>query len=143
MGKYELSDYQWEQIKDEIAPKTSKSGRARRDPRELINAIVWVARTGSPWCELPEKYGPWHTAYNNFRKWTDDGIIRRIFEKIIPTREETMEIQIDGTYIRAHQHSAGIKKIQSQAEELYNTRRNRWENRAKQRRSDHEDTRGS
>jgi len=105
MEKYELSDYQWEQIKDEIPPKTSKSGRARREPRELLNAIVWVARTGAPWCELPEKYGPWHTAYNNFRKWTEDGTIRRIFEKITPTREET-----DGTYVCAHQHSAGIKK---------------------------------
>jgi len=142
MGKYELSDYQWEQIKDEIPPKTSKSGRARRDPRELINAIVWVARTGAPWCELPKKYGPWHTAYNNFRKWTDDGTIRRIFEKITPSREETSEIQIDGTYIRSHQHSAGIKKIQSQAEELYNRGRNRWENSPKQGRSDLENPRG-
>jgi len=136
MGKYELSDYQWEQIKDEIPPKRSRCGRARRDPRELINAIVWVARTGSPWCELPEKYGAWRTAYNNFRKWTEDGTMRRIFEKVMPKREETVEIQLDGTYIRAHQHSAGIKKIQSPAEGLYSRSRNRWENRPKQGRSD-------
>jgi len=70
MCKYELTDYQWNQIKSLIPPKTSTCGRAQRDPRELMNAIVWVLRTGAPWCELPEKYDPWHTAYNNFRKWT-------------------------------------------------------------------------
>ena len=110
MSKYDLSENQWEQIKDEIAPKTSTCGRARRDPRELINAINWVGRTGSPWCELPSEYGPRHTAYNNFRKWTDDGTIGRIFAKISPKSEETDEIQLDGTYVRAHQHSAGVKK---------------------------------
>jgi len=134
MGKYEISDNQWEQIKEEIPRKTSRCGRARRDPRELINAILWVARTGSPWCELPDKYGPWHTAYNNFRKWTTDSTMRRIFEKVMPQSDETSEIQLDGTYIRAHQHSAGIKKIQIEVEELYKTSRNRWKNRSKQRR---------
>jgi len=110
MGKYDLKDYQWEQIKDEIPPKTSKSGQPRRDSRELINAIIWVARTGSPWCELPEEYGPHTTAYNNFRKWTDDGTIGRIFAKVSPKSEDAAEIQLDGTYIKAHQHSAGVKK---------------------------------
>ena len=121
MGKYEVSDYQWEQIKDEIPKKTSKCGRARREPRELINAIIWVARTGSPWCELPKEYGAWHTAYNNFRKWTEEGTIRRIFEKIAPASEEITEIQLDGTYIRAHQHSAGIKKNQAEKEKYTKT----------------------
>ena len=110
MSKYDLSDNQWKAVKDEIAAKTSRSGQPRRDPRELINAINWVARTGSPWCELPEEYGPWHTAYNNFRKWTEDGTIGRIFAKISPKSEETDEIQLDGTYVKAHQHSSGVKK---------------------------------
>jgi transposase len=110
MGKYDLKDNQWEQIKGEIPPKTSKSGQPRRDPRELINGIMWVGRTGSPWCELPLEYGPWHTCYNNFRKWTEDGTLERIFEKVSPKSEEVSQIQLDGTYIRAHQHSAGVKK---------------------------------
>ena len=110
MEKYELSDYQWEQIKNFIPAKTSKCGRARRDPRELINAIVWVLRTGSPWCALPEKYGNWHTAYNNFRKWTQEGVMAKIFEAFAPKEDETAELQIDSTYVKAHQHSAGAKK---------------------------------
>lgn len=110
MSKYELTDYQWEQIEDLFPPKTSKCGRARRDPRELMNAIIWVLRTGSPWCALPEKYGPWHTVYNNFRKWINDGVITKIFERFSANSQETSEFQIDATYVKAHQHSAGAKK---------------------------------
>ncbi len=108
--KYELSDYQWEQIKDLIPPKTSTCGRERRDPRELLNAIIWVLRTGSPWRAVPKKYGPHTTAYNNFRKWTEEGIMEKIFKKFSPEAEQTSQIQIDSTYIKAHQHSAGAKK---------------------------------
>ena len=46
--KWELSDYQWEQIKQFFPPKTSKRGRARRDPIELLNAIIWVLKTDFP-----------------------------------------------------------------------------------------------
>lgn len=65
MEKYKLTDYQWKQIEPLIPPKTSKCGRARRNPRELIDAIIWVLRTGSPWCALPKEYGSYHTVYNN------------------------------------------------------------------------------
>ena len=58
MSKYDLSDNQWNAVKDEIPAKTSRSGQPRRDPRELINAIVWVARTGAPWCELDITLNP-------------------------------------------------------------------------------------
>ncbi|MCI9355651.1 MAG: transposase [Firmicutes bacterium] len=54
-------------MRDFFAPKTSKYDRERRDPRELLNAIIWVLRTGSSWCATPEKYGSWHTVYNNFK----------------------------------------------------------------------------
>ena len=110
MEKYKLSDYQWEQIKDFIPPKTSKCGRARRNPRELMDAIIWVLRTGAPWCALPKEYGSWHTVYNNFRKWSQQGIIEKIFKYFSSNAKEAFEMQIDATYIKAHQHSAGAKK---------------------------------
>ena len=75
-----------------------------------MNAIVWVLRTGAPWCELPEKYGPWHTAYNNFRNRTREGVMGEIFKKFSPLAEETMEFQIDSTYVKARQHSTSAKK---------------------------------
>ena len=110
MQKWEWSDYQWEQIKQFFPPKTSKCGRARRDPRELLNAIIWVLRIGSPWCALPEKYGSWHTVYNNFRKWSQQGIMEKIFNYFCANAEQSSQIQIDSTYVKAHQHSAGAKK---------------------------------
>ena len=91
-------------------PKTSKCGRARRDPIELLNAIIWVLRTGSSWCAFPEKYGYWHTVYNNFRKWSQQGIMEKIFNYFCANAEQSSQIQIDSTYVKAHQHSAGAKK---------------------------------
>lgn len=110
MEKYKLSDYQWKQIEPLIPPKTSTCGRARRDPRELINGIIWVLRTGSPWCGLPKEYGSWHTIYNNFRKWSQEGVMEKIFEKFTANTQETTQIQIDSTYVKVHQHSGGSKK---------------------------------
>ncbi len=60
---------------------------------------------------MPEEYGSWHTVYNNFRKWSKEGIIAKIFENLIPDLQETDQIQIDATYIKAHQHSTGAKKM--------------------------------
>lgn len=86
-----------------ISPKTSKCSRARRNLRELIDAIIWVLRTGSPWCALPKKYSSYHTVYNNFREWSQEGVIAKIFEKFAPNQQETSQIQIDATYVKAHQ----------------------------------------
>ena len=110
MQKWELSDYQWEQIKYFFPPKTSRCGRARRDSRELLNATILVLRTGSPWCALPEKYGPLPTVYNNFRKWSQQGIMEKIFNYFCANVKGYSQIQIDSTYVKAHQHSAGAKK---------------------------------
>lgn len=75
-----------------------------------MNGIILVLRTGSPWCAFPEKYEPWHTAYNNFRKWTNEGIIAKILDRFSPNAQYTNEFQIDATYIKAHQYSAGAEK---------------------------------
>lgn len=67
-------------------------------------------RTNSPWCFLHKDYGSYRTVYNNFRKWSQEGIITKIFEKFAPNPQEISQIQIDATYVKAHQHSAGAKK---------------------------------
>ena len=109
-NKYEITDYQWGKIEPCIPKKTSTCGRARRDPIELINAIIWVLRTGSPWCEIPERYGSWRTAYNNFRKWEEKGVREKIFNAVMPKSNEIEEIQVDSTIVRVHQHGTGAKK---------------------------------
>ena len=69
----------------------------------------WLARSGAPWRDLPERYGSWKTVYSRFRKWIDDGILDNIF-RILSLEAELEELSIDASIIQAHQHSAGAKK---------------------------------
>lgn len=101
-----MTDYQWKLIELLIPPESSTCGRARRNP----HSIIWVLRTGSPWRALPQEYGSWHTAYNNFRKWSKEGIITKIFENFLPDYQQATQIQIDFTYVKAPKHSSGAKK---------------------------------
>ena len=110
MQKWELNNYQWEQMKQFFPTKNSKCERARRAPTQLLNAMIWVLKTASPWYALPEKYGSWHTVYNNFRKWSQQDIIEKIFHYFCFNAKDFSQMQIDSTYIKAHQHSARAKK---------------------------------
>ena len=71
--------------------------------------MMWLARSGAAWRDLPERYGSWETGYSRFRKWLDDGILDHLFH-VLALDAELGEVSIDGTIVRAHQHSAGAKK---------------------------------
>lgn len=108
--RYELTDQEWEQIAD-LFPKenTGRPGRPSKENRTMLNAMIWLARSGAPWRDLPERYGPWETVYSRFRKWIDDGILDNIF-RILRLDAEREELSIDASIVQAHQHSAGAKK---------------------------------
>ena len=71
--------------------------------------MVWIARSGAPWCELPERYGPWENVYSRFRKWIEDGILDNIF-RILSLDAEFEELSMDASIVQAHQHSAELKR---------------------------------
>ena len=76
LRRYELTDEEWLRIEPLLPPEnTGKQGRPRKDNRIIMNGIVWLARSGAPWRDLPERYGSWKTVYSRFRKWIDDGIL--------------------------------------------------------------------
>ena len=76
LRRYELTDDEWLRIEPLLPPEnTGKQGRPRKDNRIIMNGIVWLARSGAPWRDLPERYGSWKTVYSRFRKWIDDGIL--------------------------------------------------------------------
>lgn len=80
LKRYELTDQEWNQISHLFPPEyNGKRGRPRKDNRTMLNAVVWIARSGAPWRDLPERYGPWKSVYSRFRKWIDDGILDNIF----------------------------------------------------------------
>ena len=108
--RYELSDEEWSIISSLIPEKEpGTKGRLPIDNRTAFNGIVWLARSGAPWRDLPERYGPWETIYSKFRKWLDDGILDNIF-RILSLDADLSELMMDGTIVRAHQASAGAKK---------------------------------
>ncbi|WP_093292149.1 IS5 family transposase [Thermoactinomyces sp. DSM 45892] len=106
--RYELTDEQWEQIRDLFPPY--RTGRPPKlGNRSMFNAILWIARSGAPWRDLPERYGSWKTVYSRFCIWRDRGVLSNIFHAVNDEADHE-NLSIDSTSIRAHQHSAGAKK---------------------------------
>lgn len=110
LRRYELTDQEWDRIVPLLpSPKTGKPGRPPKDNRLMLNAMVWLARSGAAWRDLPERYGPWSSVYSRFRKWLDDGILDNIF-RVLSLEAELEELSLDASIVQAHQHSAGAKK---------------------------------
>lgn len=108
--RYELTHDEWNRIQDLLPPETKgKQGRPPKDSRMILNGIIWIARSGAPWRDLPERYGPWETVYSRFRKWVEDGILDNIF-RVLSLDAEVGELFLDGSIVQAHQNSAGAKK---------------------------------
>jgi transposase len=107
MARYDLSEAEWRLIEPWLPNKPR--GVPRVDDRRVINGIFYVLRTGSPWRDLPERYGPYTTVYNRFNRWAKAGVWLRIFETLAAKSPQSLHL-IDSSIIRAHQHAAGGKK---------------------------------
>src|SRR5208283_5455840 len=103
--RFDLSDDEWALL-EPLMPKSRKSARA--DDRKIMNAIFYVLRTGMPWRDLPERYGPYTTVYNRFNRWSRRGIFKRIFEKLAAKSRDSVQL-IDSTIVKAHRAAAGAK----------------------------------
>ena len=111
MRRYELDDEQWELMAD-LFPPEQGNGRPWRNHRSMVNAMLWILNTGSPWRDLPERYGPWQTAYNRFNSWRKDGTFDAILERLQMRLDEEGRIDwdlwlVDGSNVRAHAAAAG------------------------------------
>ena len=73
-----LTDEQWALVCPLLPPQTGRIGRPPNDHRTVLCAILWVARTGSSWREMPQEYGKWETAYRRHELWVKQGIWQRI-----------------------------------------------------------------
>lgn len=114
MGRHELSESQWEQVK-EVLPRMSWTGRPRKSDRRVVNGIMWILKTGAPWRDLPrDRFGPWKTVYNRFNKWSREGVFDGILEALQLKADEAGKINwdlwcIDGSVQRAHRVAAGAR----------------------------------
>lgn len=115
MARHGVTDEQWDLIAD-LMPEPAATGRPRRDDRQMLDAILWILRTGAPWRDLPESdFGPWITAYARFRDWREAGVWDQLTERLLAHLSEQGAVDselwcIDGSVIRASRAAAGASK---------------------------------
>jgi transposase len=104
-----LRNDQWERIEHLLPGKASDRGVTAKDNRLFVEAVLWIARTGSPWRDLPPQLGSWHNVYTRFSRWGKSGVWQRIIEAV-RTDADLQALLLDSTIVRAHQHAAGAQK---------------------------------
>lgn len=109
MARKRLSDRQWKRIEQMLPGKSGDPGRTAADNRLFVEAVLWIARTGSPWRDLPAEFGLWNSVYMRFARWSQAGVWQRVFAEL-SQEADLREICLDSTIVRAHQHAAGAQK---------------------------------
>ncbi len=107
MARFDLSDDEWAII----APLLPMQGRGARrgDDRKVLNGIFYILRTGAPWRDLPERYGPRTTVYNRYARWGRRGVWKAVFDALAQEVEDSL-IFIDSSIVKAHRAAAGSKR---------------------------------
>jgi putative transposase len=112
--RYMLTDELWAAMEPLVRQaKRHKGGQPPDLPdRAFFEALLYLARTGVPWRDLPGEFGRWDAVYNRFRRWVASGALRRLFEAMTddPALGEFRRVLIDSTIVRAHQHAAGARR---------------------------------
>jgi len=104
-----LNDDQWERIKNLLPGKAPDRGVTARDNRQFVEAVLWIARTGSPWRDLPETYGHWHRVYVRYSRWSRKGVWVQMMDALAADAD-LEHLMVDGSIVRVHQHGAAKKQ---------------------------------
>jgi len=107
MQRHALTDAQWRRVQ-KVLPKQKTGPEATRGDRLFIEAVLFRAKTGLPWRDLPERFGPWKSVYNRFANWAKKGHWAAIFRELQLETDEVGSI-VDGSVVRAHQDASGGK----------------------------------
>ena len=103
----ERARFEWSVIQP-LLPNKSR-GVARVDDRRVLNAIFWPLRTGAPWADIPERYGPRTTCLNRFNRWRKAGVWDCLLEAVSKAYDGDIQM-IDSSSVRVHQHAANAQK---------------------------------
>lgn len=109
--RHALTDEQWEAIED-IFPEPARTGRPPMEPRQAMDAIIWLNNTGAKWRDLPEELGKWRTVYGWFDLWNNNGILQKVVDRLTQLVIDQGGVAedlwcVDGTILRAHRCAAG------------------------------------
>lgn len=120
LRRHEITDQQWDAIKDLLPGKEGDPGATAKDNRLFINAIMWIAKTGAPWRDLPERFGNWNSNFQRFNRWCKTAVFDTIMKQL---QDPDLDVLLlDSTVVRAHQHAAGAKGSCAEAEALGRSR---------------------
>lgn len=115
MKRHELTDEQWTLVEKHFKRRKQRTGRPGREPRLMLNGVMWILSTGAPWRDLPERFGPWQTVYHHFRVWRRIGVFARVIEDLQIKLDKEGLIDwdlwcVDGASVRAARAAAGAAK---------------------------------
>jgi transposase len=103
-----LTNAQWKCVEPLLPGKVGDPGRSASDNRLFLDAVLWMARAGAPWRDLPDTFGNWNSVFRRFRRWAKKGVLENVFQAL--SGEPDFEYAlIDGTIVRVHQHGTGAK----------------------------------
>src|SRR5690242_17012121 len=106
--RHAISDADWDRIKDLLPGRPGQHGGVAADNRLFVDAVLYVARTGVPWRDLPERFGNWNSAWRRFDRWARQGVWARVMDAL---RDDDLEwLILDSTVVRTHPCAAGSKK---------------------------------
>jgi transposase len=106
--RHAIGDEAWERIKDLLPGRQGQRGVTAKDNRLFLDAVLWIAKTGAPWRDLPERFGQWNSVWRRFDRWARQGVWRQVFQIL---QDPDLEwLVLDSTIIRAHPHAAGARK---------------------------------
>ena len=108
-----LTDAQWAKMQPHCRGKVTDPGRTGGDGRLFLEAVLWIARTGSPWRDLPTEFGNWNTVFKRFRDWVKADVFKRIFDSVSgdPDMEYAMvDVEPSGRH-RSERRWRGIVKV--------------------------------
>ena len=109
MRRHELTDADWKRLNGMLPPERGRPGRpVELTNRRFLNAVIFVAKTGMPWRDLPERFGPWKTIHSRFTRWNKVGVFEKVL-KVFAIDADNESSMADSTCVRAHQHAAGGK----------------------------------
>lgn len=108
MRRFELTDEQWQRVEGLLPGRPGSPGRSADDNRLFLDGVLWIARTGAPWRDLPERFGEWNSVFQRFNRWAKKGVWQQVFDALQDADGEW--VMLDATIIRAHVHAAGARK---------------------------------
>ena len=107
--RHAISDVQWERIKKLLPGKPGDPGRSGANNRLFLDAVLFLAKTGIPWRDLPERFGKWNSVWKRFDRWCERGIWQMLAAEL--GEPDLIELQLDSTSVKVHLAGVGGRRV--------------------------------